>query len=257
MKEHIVCIDTETTGLDKTKDRIIQIALIKFSTKTREIIDQKSWYIIPSGEWTINPGAEEIHHISRETILQEGVSLQSIKNDIISFCKGCDFLTYNGNSFDWNFIQREFEREDSSIDFMKEFSDSVLYDSFQIEKTHNSHKLSDVYKRLTGKDMEDAHDALGDVKATVEVFLKQLDIYDDIDDISQETSNQTTLSPEGFLTRNDEGVLVFKSGKYKDYPVVDVCKKDISYIYYLNSANILTNPSKRNIVEAWKEYNKH
>lgn len=252
MKTHIVCLDTETTGLDKTKDRIVQLALTKFNSKTRKILESKVWYILPSGEWHIEESATDVHGLTDEFIRLNGVLLKEVYPEFLSFIKDCDLLTYNGNAFDWNFIQREFEREglDSTI------SDGThkLYDSFFIETIHNSHKLSDVYRRYTGKELEDAHDALADVNATIEVFFNQLDRYDDIEETNEEPSIRTLLSPEGFVNFNDNGDLVFSAGKYRSKLVVDICKTDMGYLKWLNENNVITKPTKAAIATAWKRY---
>ena len=93
----IVCFDTETTGLEVQKDHIIQLSLVKFDTETWEIIDQRDWYILPEGAFTIPAEAEAVHHISKEFLQEKGVSLRSVYEDLIAFTNGCDMLTYNGN----------------------------------------------------------------------------------------------------------------------------------------------------------------
>lgn len=250
----MVCLDTETTGLDKTKDRIIQLALVKFSTKTRETVDSRTWYIIPSGEWNIEPSATDVHGLTKEFILANGVSLKSIYDDFINFIEGCDFLTYNGNAFDWSFIQREFEREGIDNHIFHPDSGHKLYDSFFIETLHNSHRLSDVYHKYTGKTLNDAHDALADVKATIDVFFSQCDIYDDIEESNEAPSLRTLLSPEGFVMINENDELLFSAGKYRGKPVVEICKTDMGYLRWLTANNVITEPTKRAIATAWSRY---
>ena len=48
MTNHIVCFDTETTGLDVQRDSIIQLSLVKFNSRTFEEIEALDWYILPS-----------------------------------------------------------------------------------------------------------------------------------------------------------------------------------------------------------------
>lgn len=253
MTKFMVCLDVETTGLDKTSDRIIQLCITKFESKTGALIDTKNWYIKPSGSWNIDASATEVHGITNDFIEKNGVSLKDIYKDFEDFVGSYDFLTYNGNAFDWCFIQREFERE--GID--PKFTEHNLYDSFIIETTHNSHKLSDVYKRYFGEGFEDAHDASADVKATIKVFVEQQKRYDDIEEINKDPQLQTTISPEGFVRVDESGDLIFAAGKYRSKKVVDVVKSDLGYLRWLNENNVITLPTKRAIKLAWENHKKN
>ena len=141
------CIDTETTGLNKNTDRIIQLAVAKFD-ENFNIITERSWYIRPSGTWRINPDAQAIHNISEEVINEHGVSLKSIAPEFLELIKGTTILTYNGYSFDISFIQREFEREGIETGF----ENHEFADGYDIELRLNSHRLADVYRRYYGDD---------------------------------------------------------------------------------------------------------
>ena len=109
----IVCFDTETTGLDVQKEHIIQLSLVKLELGTNpqaesegnretewKVIDQRDWYILPEGEFTIPAEAEAVHHISKAFLLENGVSLRSVYDELIAFTNGCDMLSYNGNGYD-------------------------------------------------------------------------------------------------------------------------------------------------------------
>ena len=246
---NIVCIDTETTGLSKSTDRVIQLSMQKFDAETGETIMEKDWYIKPTGNWKMEPTAQAVHGISKEFIEENGVSLKSIFDEIMEMIDECPILTYNGTSFDIAFLQREFEREglEAHLDTHK------YIDAFDIEKRMNSHKLADVYRRLFGEDFEDAHNSMADVRATTRVYLEQVKRYDEvvIKESIDSTTQHTQISPEGFVTINEEGTLVFNVGKYKLHPVAEVCKKDPGYIKWLftpnNGDNVITNITKRAI----------
>ena len=105
----IVCFDTETTGLDVKKEHIIQLALVKLELGTNpqaesdgnretewKVIDQRDWYILPEGEVTIPAEAEGGRHVSKAFLLENGVSLRSVYEELIVFTNGCDMAGYNG-----------------------------------------------------------------------------------------------------------------------------------------------------------------
>lgn len=225
MTEFIVGFDTETTGLEVQNDYIVQLCLIKFNSKTFETVDTRNWYIKPSGDFNIDPGAQEVTGISKEMILEKGVLLKDIWNDALKFIGDCDMLSYNGNHFDIPMLYHNLKREKLSFDF----GSRKFYDSYAFEKKRASLKLGDVYKRYYGKEFENAHDALYDVHATIEVFKKQLE---EIPDAINE-SDLTCISPEGFIKYNDRGDLVFKQGKYKSKIVTEICKLDPNYIKWV------------------------
>ena len=60
----ITVFDLETTGVDKTKDQIIQIAALKIDTDTNKIIDELNQYIQPTGSYTISLAAYFKHNIT-------------------------------------------------------------------------------------------------------------------------------------------------------------------------------------------------
>ena len=259
----ISCIDTETTGLNKNTDRIIQLSVSNFKIcdNKYEIIESRNWYINPTGYWKMNPDAQAIHNISEEFIRNNGTKLKDIYNDFIAMISDYPILTYNGSTFDISFIQREFEREDLDPQFEKH----TFIDSFDIEKRMNSNKLSEVYKRYFGTDFEDAHNAESDVAATIAVFTEQNKRYradndirtDNDNNVIEESIGDTTkmmqTSPEGFIYMDSHGVLKFRVGKYKEYPVKEVCESDPGYIKWLftpnNGDNIITGITKKSIIE--------
>jgi len=250
------CIDTETTGLNKNTDRIIQLAVVKFN-EAFETLAEKVWYIKPTGTWKINPDAEAVHKISEEFIRENGENLKDIAPEFLKLIEGTTILTYNGSTFDISFIQREFEREGLDTGF----ENHEFIDGYDIERRLNSNRLMDTYRRYFGDDFEDAHDALADVKATIKVFQAQCEHHGMaintetgkgiIEESVEQITQMMQTSPEGFVYTDKDGVLRFRIGKFKEYPVVDVCKNNPSYIKWLftpnNGDNIITSITKKAI----------
>jgi DNA polymerase-3 subunit epsilon len=261
----ISCIDVETTGLDHNKDRIVQLSVANFDSETGEVLATFDKYILPSGVWHMTPGAEVVHNLSEEFIKEKGVSLRSVYQEFMKMINLNPILTYNGSTFDIAFIQKEFEREGLETGF----DQHEYIDSFDIERRVNSNKLGDTYLRYFGKRFDDAHNSMSDVSATIQVYMEQNRRYKLLNDIRTENdmnvideSNQYVTkmmrtSPEGFVYIDKDGVLRFRVGKYKEYPVVEVCKEQPSYIKWLftpnNGDNVISTITKKSIKQNWYE----
>lgn len=182
---NLVCFDTETTGLDVQKDHIIQLSLVKVDTDNWSVIDQRDWYILPEGNFTIPAEAEAVHHISKSFLQENGVSLKSIYNDLVAFTNGCDILSYNGNGYDAPILYYNLKRHGLSFDF----DGRIWYDALALERVHMEGKidpetgeryhcnLTAAYTRYYGHPFEGAHNSLDDVMATIEVFKAQVDAH--------------------------------------------------------------------------------
>ena len=112
--------------------------------------------------------------------------------------------------------------------------------------------LSAAYKFYCGKNLEDAHTAEADTRATYEVLKAQLDYYpevleNDIAFLSNYSSFNKNVDFAGRIVYNEQGVEVFNFGKYKGMSVAEVLKRDIGYYgwimqgdFTLNTKNVLT-----------------
>lgn len=181
----LVCFDTETTGLDVQKDHIIQLSLVKFDTETWAVEAQHDWYLLPDGPFTIPAEAEAVHHISKQFLTENGVSLRSVYGELKAFTDGCNMLSYNGNGFDAPMLYYNLAR--LGLDF--DFEHRVWYDALQLERIHMAGKidpetgeryhcnLTAAYTRYYGHPFEGAHNSLDDVMATIEVFKAQVNEY--------------------------------------------------------------------------------
>ena len=230
MKDYIVCWDVETTGLNSKEDSIIQLAAIKFHKNSFKVVDSKCWYIKPAHAYTISPQAQEVHGLTKEFIDANGVYFKDIAQEFFSMIEDADLLTYNGNSFDIKFLNEECKRWNLTLPI----AGKKFYDAFSMECRFSPRNLSEVYKRYTGEEILDAHDALGDVRATIAVFNKQLEThgltYDEIDNYQE----NNLLTPDGTIRNaaapGEETKIVFAVGKYKDSEFMEVSKKDPGYI---------------------------
>ena len=162
--------------------------------------------------------------------------------------EGADIAGFNSNRFDVPVLVEEFLRVGIDLDLTKrKFIDvQVIYHKME-QRT-----LSAAYKFYCGKNLEDAHTAEADTRATYEVLKAQLDMYqdtleNDINFLSEYSSYSKNVDFAGRIVYNDNNVEVFNFGKYKGMPVAEVLKKDIGYYgwimngdFALNTKNVLT-----------------
>ena len=177
----LVCFDTETTGLDVQKEHIIQLSLVKIDTDNWSVLDQRDWYILPEGEFTIPAEAEAVHHISKDFLLQNGVSLRGVYEDFLAFVGNSNMLSYNGNGYDAPILYYNLKRLGLNFDF----NHRTWYDALLLERIHTAgmvdengeklhNNLTAAYTRYYGHPFEGAHNSLDDVMATIEVFKAQI-----------------------------------------------------------------------------------
>ena len=161
----IVFFDLETTGPNITKDRIVQISCIKGDVR-------KTTYINP--EIPISPEATEVHGITNKMVVG-APTFRQIAMGILDFIGDSDLGGYNSNRFDIPILIEEFGRV--GVNFSMEGRRSI--DVFVNECERNPRTLSAVYERVTGKSLDEAHDAEADVMATIEIFKDQIKTMDD------------------------------------------------------------------------------
>lgn len=227
VKKPIVFFDLETTGVSPELDRIVEIACIKIDTE--DIRTEIKTLIHPTIE--IPKEASEVHGIYLKD-LDDAPTFRKISEKFNNFFKGCDIGGYNSNSFDVPFLVKEFER--CGIDFKLEGRDFI--DVFKIEQQANPRTLEAVYERYTGEKLEGAHDALNDVRATVEILERQIDNHKlpksikKIDTYSQGDRKRVDLA--GKFT-DIEGEICWAFGKNRGQYIL----KDSSYANWFMGAD--------------------
>ena len=219
-KKPIVFFDTETTGVDVVKDKIVQLAVIKIYPDGTE--EEKTVLFNP--EIPIPEEATKVHRITDDDIANEPIFSKKAKG-IAQFFSGCDIAGYNSDKFDIPILSEEMNR--CGIQFPEE--GTLTLDCYSIEKVINSHKLSETYKRYIGKDLEGAHDASADTRATVDVFMaqvekiKEINKSDELDlqEIKELYQGDKILADFAGKFYFKDGELYFNFGKHQDKMVVE------------------------------------
>ncbi len=228
LKRPIVFFDLETTGVDTSKDRIVEISMIKVMPDGSK--DVKTRRVNP--EMPIPAEATAVHGITDEDVKNEPTFRQLAKS-LAQFIQGCDFGGFNSNRFDLTLLVEEFLRVGVDVDLKRR----KFVDVQNIFHKKEQRTLVAAYKFYCDKDLTDAHSAAADTMATYEVLCAQLDRYDDlendIDFLAEFSEREKAVDYAGRIVYNEQGVEVFSFGKYRGQSVEEVFRREPSYYAWM------------------------
>ena len=228
LKRPIIFFDLETTGVDTSNDRIVEISMIKVGVDGSKQITTRR--INP--EMPIPAEATAVHGITDEDVKDEP-TFKQIAKSLATFIEGCDFGGFNSNRFDLPMLVEEFLRAEVDVNF----DNRKFVDVQTIFHRKEQRTLVAAYKFYCDKDLENAHSAEADTMATYEVLESQIERYGDIgstvEELAEFSSNGPIVDFAGRLSLNDKGEEIFTFGKYKGRTVVEVFTKDPSYYSWI------------------------
>ena len=237
LKRPIIFFYLETTGLDIAKDRIVEICYIKVWPNGNE--ESKTLRINP--EMPIPESASKIHGIYDEDV-KDCPTFKSIAKKLEQDFEGTDFAGFNSNRFDIPMLAEELMRAGIDIDFCKRRMVDVQNIYHKLERR----TLVAAYKHYCGKDLENAHSALADTRATYEVLQAQLDRYpdeltNDIEFLAEFSQVGKNVDLAGRFIYNEQGVETVNFGKYKGQTVREVLLKDPGYYSWIMQSDFTLN----------------
>jgi DNA polymerase-3 subunit epsilon len=255
LKNPIAFFDLETTGINITHDRIVEISILKISPNGTE---EKRTDIINPGK-PIPLESSLIHGIYDKDV-EDAPTFKEVAKTLANFLTGCDLAGFNILKFDVPVLVEEFLRAEVSFDISKR----KLIDAQKIFHLMEKRNLSAAYKFYCNKTLENAHSAEADTIATYEIFKKQLERYDgeqvedmkgnklgvienDMDTIHKITF-KNVVDLAGRMVYNDKGIEIFNFGKHKGKPVLDVLEKEPMYYDWIQK-NDFTLDTKRKLTE--------
>lgn len=228
LKRPIVFFDLETTGVDTSKDRIVEISMVKICVDGSKIV--KTRRINP--EMHIPEAATAVHGITDEDVKEEP-TFRQIAKSLAKFIEGCDFGGFNSNRFDLPVLVEEFLRADVDVDF----KNRRFVDVQNIFHKEEQRTLVAAYKFYCDKDLENAHSAEADTMATYEVLEAQIQRYPDIGNTVEQLAEFSThgevVDFAGRIALNEKGEEIFTFGKYKGMSVAEVFSKEPSYYSWM------------------------
>lgn len=240
----LIFFDIESTGLNVSSDRIVELSFIKIHPNGNE--EQQTL--------RFNPGK----HISAEATAVTGISDADVADcppfrekarELAAIFQECDIAGFNSNQFDVPMLVEEFARNGADFDIRK----CRLVDVQTIYHKMEQRTLSAAYRFYCDKSLENAHSANADTRATYEVLMGQLDRYPDtlknnVAWLAEFSRRNNNIDLAGRFVRNEQGVAVVNFGKYRGRPVADVLRADPGYFAWIMQGDF-TQDTKQTLMQ--------
>lgn len=254
LERPLAIFDLETTGINISSDRIVEIAIVKLApdgTQTSYLKKVNPGIPIP-------PEITAIHGISDDDVRNEP-SFRDIALEVLEFIGDADLGGYNSNKFDIPVIVEELMRAEIDVDF----SEKRFVDVQNIFHKMEQRTLAAAFQFYCNKSLENAHSALHDAQATLDVLLAQMDRYENLqNDISylsefSRGSNVDLVDFAGRLARNERNEMIYNFGKHKGKTVRDVARIEPGYYGWMLYADfpLFTKKMLKQEMEKIKEEN--
>nr|WP_321233557.1 3'-5' exonuclease [uncultured Psychroserpens sp.] len=228
----ICFFDLETTGINITHDRVVEISILKVHPNGKEeTYTQRVNPTIP-----IPPHVTLVHGISDADVMDKP-TFKDISKEVYQMIKDSDLGGFNSNRFDIPLLAEEMLRADVDFDMKNTQSIDVQTIFHKMEQR----TLSAAYKFYCGKSLDNAHSAEADTIATYEVLKAQLDKYEELENdakfLAEFSSRNKFADFAGFISYNKDGIECFSFGKHKGKLVTEILEKEPGYFGWLLNAD--------------------
>jgi len=234
LSNSLVVLDLETTGTWVEKDKIVEIALVKIHPDgTKEEYLKKVNPEIP-----IPPFVAQLTGISDEDV-RDAPLFKNIAQEVLDFIGSSDFAGFNVFRFDLPVLEREFYEAGLKLEWQK----MKVYDAQKVYHINEKRDLTAAYQFYCNKELDNAHSAMVDTKATLAIIESQIEKYGEgnksIDVLEQyEYKSTAEFFDDERKFRWWNGKLYMMFGKYaRKYSLQEVVQKDRGYLTWILSAD--------------------
>jgi DNA polymerase-3 subunit epsilon len=232
----LVFFDLETTGLDIIKDHILELSYIKLQPDGSEKAETFRFRPVSAlgNVVPIPADSTAVHGIHDEDVADCPSFAEKAAELYKDVFEGADLAGFNSNKFDVPMLVEKFLNAGISYDL----KDVRLIDVQTIYHKLEKRNLEAAYRFYCGKELDNAHSADADTRATFEVMKAQLDHYpdelkNDVEFLSEYSSHTKNLDLAGRVALNDENKEIFTFGKHKNKTVEEIVKKDPGFFGWL------------------------
>lgn len=222
MKNRPIYYDTETTGLDPSKDRIIEIAAY-------DVYLNKTFSSLVNPEMLIPQSSSDICNITNEMV-KDSPTFQQVGKEFIEFCQGDPILiAHNNDSFDIHFLINEFKRVNLAMPTWR-FIDTLKW-ARKYRPDLPRHSLQ-YLREIYGIEANNAHRALDDVIILEKLFSQMIDDLDYLTVLTLMEKKQKTVR--------------MPFGKHQGKPLSEVPR---NYFLWLSENGAFDKPENSNLKE--------
>lgn len=231
----IAVFDLETTGLDVSNDRIVEIAILRVTPDGTETYFTKR----VNPEMPISKESSEIHGISNK-VIEKAPTFKMLAPEIAEFIGDADLIGFNSNKFDIPLLAEEFLR----VEYPFDIASRKFIDVQNIFHKMEQRTLVAAYRFYCDKDLTNAHSAEADVKATYEVLLGQLERYNEalentpdfLSDFSKNNKHEI-IDFAGRIALNKDGKAIYNFGKHNGKTIEEIADQEPGYYGWMLNSN--------------------
>jgi DNA polymerase-3 subunit epsilon len=239
LQRPVAFIDLETTGVNISTDKIIEIAIVKITADGNKLSKRK----LINPQMPIPAVSTAVHGIT-DDMVKDAPTFKQVANEIKQFIDNCDLGGYNSNRFDIPMLIEEFMR--AGLDFSTD--GRKMLDVQKIFHMMEQRTLSAAYKFYCDKCLDGAHSAEADAHATWEILLAQIERYPHIgttiENIVKFTGEDDIVDFARRMIKIN-GVEVFNFGKHKGKPVTEVFKIEPQYYDWMMKGDFAMNTKQK------------
>lgn len=230
-EKSLVIFDIETTGLNISSDKIVELAYVKVWPNGRVKKDD----MLLNPEMKITLEASAVHGIRSQDV-KDKPAFRVKSQELWDVFNGCYYSGFNIINFDLPILRREFIRV--GMDF--EYVTSDIIDSREIFLKMVPRTLSSSYEYYCKRKLNEWHTALNDTEATAEILVRQLEKYKEIRDWEfinklHQTEEEAMDSTRKFYWLH--GTAYFAFSKYRDKSLKQIARNDPKFLEWILAAD--------------------
>lgn len=233
----LIVLDLETTGLWVEKDKIIEIALVRLCPDGR----QESLVCRINPGIPIPPVVSELTGITDADVAAAPL-FRDVAGEVLAFIGDADLSGFNIERFDLPLLAREFFEAGITFDWQER----TIYDVQRIYHFHEKRDLTAAYQFYCNKQLHEAHSALGDAQATLEILAEQVKRYGEGSDDLISVGNVKTKKVDTYFDKDRKlkwwnGELYPTFGKYaRRMSLTELAHKDPAYLEWILTSDFDT-----------------